>query len=246
MTSRARLVSAILVVLALGIVLASAQTASAQYFRYPEFYAGVPFPPAPPAPPAPPVPPLPPLPPFEYQDFHFEFGPYSGGRSVDPEVALKQEVFRSLLRTAPDRALDIAAERLKADPADPVVLANLPTIANTTSSKALPLLVTIAKTSSNMDARRSAVSALARVRDNKDGLKTLEDLYNSSADNVDLRRVIVQSIARSSDAGAVALLGRIAKNDADISIRRTAARSLGNRDEADVNKLLEELLRPTK
>jgi HEAT repeat protein len=184
--------------------------------------------------------------PLEYQDFDFNFNFGRDARNVDPEVALRQEVFRSLLRTSPDRALDIAAERLKADPADPVVLANLSGIAQTNSTKSLPLLLSIAKTSTNVDARRSAISAVSRSRNGKESLTLLEDLYNGAKDNTDVRRVVVQSIARVSDPGAVAVLARIAKSDPDITIRRTVARSLASRNEPEVNKLLEELLRPTK
>ncbi len=227
-----------LVIVALLNVPALAQTPLGPNFTFsPEFFANIPVPP---------VPPLPPLPPAPFQNFHFDFGPFTAGHSVDPEVALRQEVFRSLLRTAPDRALDIAGERLKADPADPVVLANLSAIAHSNSSKALPLLVSVAKTSSNIDARRSAVSAISRMSGDKGNLAILEDLYKGSADSADMRRTIVQAIARVPTSDAVSLLVRIAKTDSDVSVRRAAARYLGNRNEPDVNKALEDLLIPGK
>jgi len=190
-------------------------------------------------PPIPPMPPMPPLPPFPMME-PFQI---KGGVAVNSEVGIQQEVFRSLLRNVPDRALDLAAERLKADPGDPVVLANLSAIASITSTKAQTLMLSIAKTSTNLDARRNAVSAISRSRNDKEGLALLEDLYNTSADNVDMRRTVVSSIGRMSDPRAVSVLARIARTDADMTIRRTAVQHLGNRNEVEANKVLEELLK---
>src|SRR5206468_6952658 len=86
-----------------------AQNSNAQNverFVFPPFDAFVPLPPLPP------IPPLPPLPPFPEITLATPFmaGP------ADPEVSLKQEILRVLLQNEPDRAIDIAAERLKADP----------------------------------------------------------------------------------------------------------------------------------
>src|SRR5438105_2580542 len=80
------------------------------------------FPAIPPVPPMPAMPAFAPSAPFQIEGFLQ--GALSGQASteVDPNVRFQQEVFRTLLRNAPDRALDLAAERLKADPADQVVL----------------------------------------------------------------------------------------------------------------------------
>jgi hypothetical protein len=213
------------------------------------------FPPTPPMPAIPPIPPMawsalegmtpmpeiPPMPPMPPSIEGFTFG-LQGRETVDPNVRFQQEVFRTLVRTNADRAMEIATDRLKADPGDPVVLGNLAIIANSSSTKALPLLISIAKTSTNVAARREAASTIGRTRD-KDGLTILEDLYSSSGDNVDLRRSIVSSIGRSSDPRTVSVLANIVRNDTDESIRRNAIQYLGNRKEPEALKVLEDLLK---
>jgi hypothetical protein len=194
-------------------------------------------------PPVPPIPPLPALPAFpNMEEFRFEF-PQGVGRSTDPETRLQEEVFRALLRNNPDRALEIANERLKSDPKDPVILNNLSSIASSNASQAMPLLVTIAKTSPDNAARREAVSAIARSRNEKEGLSVLEDLYTSNSGNVEVRRIVVSAIGRSSDSRAVSVLANIVKNDSDETIRRAAIQQLGNRKEPDAIKTLEDILK---
>ena len=194
-------------------------------------------------PPVPPVPPLPPLPAFpNMEEFRFEF-PQGVGRSSDPETRLQEEVFRALLRNNPDRALEIANERLKADPKDPVILNNLSSIAATGSSQAMPLLVSIAKTSPDIMARREAVSAIARSRNEKEGLSVLEDLYTNNSGNAEVRRIVVSAIGRSSDSRAISVLANIVKNDPDETVRRAAIQQLGNRKEPDAMKTLEDILK---
>jgi HEAT repeats len=197
------------------------------------------IPPMPPMPEIPPMPPMPPMPTME--GFSFRYG--GQAETTDPAVRLQQEVFRTLLRNNPDRALDLAAERLKTDPADAVVLGNLSMIANISSPKALPLLVSIAKSSPNSAARRDATISIARTRGEKDGLTLLEDLYASSSDNVELRRTVVSSIGRLADPKCIAVLTRIVRSDADESVRRTAVQSLGSRKEPEALKALEDLLK---
>jgi HEAT repeat protein len=174
--------------------------------------------------------------------FGFAFAGQAG-QSADPETRLQQEVFRSLLRNNADRAIDLATERLKTNPADPVVLGNLGAIATSGSAKAQPLLLTIAKTSTSTPARRDATMSIVRNRDDKDALALLEDLYKANADNVEVRRVVVSSIGRMSDPRAVTVLANIVRNDTDESIRRSAIRALGSRQDQESMKVLEELLK---
>jgi FOG: HEAT repeat len=182
--------------------------------------------------------------------FNFHYEPFEqlaiaaqGGQSADPETRLQQEVFRSLLRNNADRAIDLATERLKTNPADPVILGNLGAIANSGSAKAQPLLLSIAKTSTSTPARREATLSVVRNRDDKDALALLEDLYKANADNVEVRRVVVSSIGRMSDPRAVTVLANIVRNDTDESIRRSAIRALGTRQDQESMKVLEELLK---
>ena len=198
------------------------------------------IPPVAPLPPLPPLPAMPALPKME--EFRFAF-PQGVGRSTDPETRLQEEVFRALLRNNPDRAVEIANERLKADSKDPVVLDNLSSIAASGSSQAMPLLVSIAKTSPDNAARREAVSAIARSRNEKEALSVLEDLYTSNSNNPEVRRIVVSAIGRSSDPRAISVLANIFKNDSDEGIRRAAIQQLGNRKEPDAMKTLEDILK---
>jgi len=94
----------------------------------------------------------------------------AGRTEVSQEVSLQQEVMRVIFDTDPDRAIDIATDRLKSDPTDQVVLGNLHMVANSRSPKALPLLVTLARTSPDSRTRRDAVSWISRSRGEKDAL----------------------------------------------------------------------------
>ena len=213
-----------------------------EYFG--EHFMLPPMPPMPPMPEMPPMPPMPPMPVTPSFEFHYE--PFFVGgqaQSADPETRLQQEVFRSLLRNNADRAIDVATERLKTNPSDPVVLGNLSAIANSGSAKAQPLLLSIAKTSTSTPARREATASIVRNRDDKDTLTLLEDLYKANADNVEVRRVVVSSIGRMSDPRAVTVLANIVRTDTDESIRRSAIRALGTRQDQESMKVLEELLK---
>jgi HEAT repeat protein len=139
-------------------------------------------PPAPPAPPSPMAagaPPAPPAPPEPYSramaasraaQVRAPRAPGARGQSENPEVSLQQEVLRVLFQQDPDHAIDISTERLKSDPADPVVLSNLYMVANSKSDKALPLLLNIAKSSSSDEARKDAIFWISRSRGDKDAL----------------------------------------------------------------------------
>jgi HEAT repeat protein len=95
--------------------------------------------------------------------------PRAGSRTeVTPEVSLQREVLRVLFENDPDHAIEIATERLKADPTDPVALGNLHMVANSKSDKALPMLITLAKTSPDSRTRRDAVMWISQSRGDKD------------------------------------------------------------------------------
>src|SRR6185295_4652192 len=78
-------------------------------------------------------------------------------QSADPEISLQQEVMRAIFRTDVNRAMEIAIERLKLNPVDPVVLSSLNLIATSRSSRAMPMLIGIVKNSPNPRARRDAI-----------------------------------------------------------------------------------------
>ena len=239
----------VLVLIMCGNLLAQRPAPAPRPFEYfGEYFELPPMPPMPPMPAMPPMPPMPPMPEMPLMPampempFGFAFAGQAG-QSADPETRLQQEVFRSLLRNNADRAIELATERLKTNPADPVVLGNLSAIASSGSAKAQPLLLSIAKTSTSTPARRDATMSIVRNRDDKDALALLEDLYKANADNVEVRRVVVSSIGRMSDPRAVTVLANIVRNDTDESIRRSAIRALGSRQDQESMKVLEELLK---
>jgi len=103
------------------------------------------------------VPPMPPMPPMP-APFVFE------SQNSDPEISLQQEIMRAVFRNNFDRAIEIATERLKANPADPVVLSSLNLVADGRSPQAAAMLLTIVKSSPNAKARRDAIFWLGRSR----------------------------------------------------------------------------------
>jgi tetratricopeptide (TPR) repeat protein len=123
-----------------------------------------------------PFPPGPPLPPFPFGVNTFQ--------SSDPEVSLQQEIMRAMFRNNGNRAIEIATERLKANPIDPVVLSSLNLIAASQSAQAMPMLLRIVKNSSNPKARRDAIFWLGQSRGDKDTVvDTLTGLLPTLADD---------------------------------------------------------------
>src|SRR5262249_5413707 len=95
----------------------------------------------------PPVPAIPPIPPF----------PQIGSQGSDPEISLQQKVMRALFHNNVDHAIEIAGERLKTNPADPIVMASLHLLASSRSAQATSMLLGIVKSSPNAKARRDAI-----------------------------------------------------------------------------------------
>ena len=91
---------------------------------------------------------------------------------------------RAMFRNNVNRAIEIATERLKANPADPVVLSSLNLIAASQSAQAMSMLLGIVKNSSNPKARRDAIFWLGQSRGDKDTVvDTLVGLLPSLADD---------------------------------------------------------------
>jgi HEAT repeat protein len=176
---------------------------------------------------------LPPMP-----GFHFEFRSQA---SSDPEVRLQQEVFRMLLQNNPDRAVDIATERLKSNPSDPVVLANLSSLAASSSAKSQPLLISIAKTSDSPTARREAIVGIARGRGEKDAIvTTLMDVLASAKDE-ETQRAVTSSLAGIDTERSLRSLTSIVQDkNRSVELRRSALSSLSRNSAANL-ALLEEL-----
>jgi HEAT repeat protein len=127
----------------------------------------------------------------------------------------------------PDRGIEVASDRLKADPSDPVVLANLSAIATSPSSKGLPLLISIAKSSPSMKARRDATFWLARSRADKDVLVgTLLEILSGTGDP-ETENAAASALAEINTPRAMAALTDIARDrNRSTGTRRSALNAL--------------------
>jgi tetratricopeptide (TPR) repeat protein len=171
------------------------------------FPAPAPVPPAPPAPAAAPIGP----------GSVGPFGVFSAAQSSDPEVSLQQEVMRAIFQSNADRAIEIAMERLKANPGDPVVLASMNMIASSRSAQAMPMLISIAKSSTNARARKDAIYWLgqSRIGDRDAVVDTLVSLLPSLSEE---------------DSEAVAYSLSQIRSDKSISALATIARDKGKNE----------------
>jgi len=170
---------------------------------------------APPAAPAPPnpflggpgvaIPPIPPIPPLPFVSVD-----WAGLQNSDPEISLQQEVLRALFHNNADHAIEIATERLKVNPADPVVLASLNLVASSRSAQAMSMLLGIVKTSSNTKARRDAIYWLGQLRGDRDAIvDTLTGLLPSlSEDDSEAVTFALSQIRTEKSLNALATLAR--------------------------------------
>jgi len=162
----------------------------------------------------PPVPPAPPIPPGGI--FSFEF------QSSDPEISLQQEIMRAMFRNNVDRALEIANERLKADPGDPVVLSSLNAVASIRSTQAMSMLLGIVKNSPNARARRDAIFWLGQSRGDNDVIvDTLIGLLPSLSD--DDSEAVAYSLSRIRSDKSINALAALARDKGKSEKSRTNA-----------------------
>jgi len=152
----------------------------------------------------PPVPPIPPIP-----AVHTPFG-FFESQNADPEVSLQQEIMRAMFRNNVDRAIEIANERLKADPGDPVVLSSLNVIASSHSAQAMSMLLGIVRNSPNPRARRDAIFWLGQSRgDNDTIVDTIVNLLPSlSEDDSEAVAYTLSRIRGDKSLNALATIAR--------------------------------------
>jgi tetratricopeptide (TPR) repeat protein len=184
-----------------------------------------------PAPPAPPVPPVPPAP----------FGIFTQVQNSDPEISLQQEIMRAMFQSNGDRAIEIATERLKANPGDPVVLSSMNMIASSRSAQAMPMLISIAKSSTNQRARRDAIFWLGQSRTDKDAVvDTLVGLLPSlSEEDSESVTYSLGQIRTDKSTNALATIARDkGKND---KVRNSAVHWIGQMRVANRIPLLEDI-----
>jgi tetratricopeptide (TPR) repeat protein len=131
---------------------------------------------------------------------------------VDPEVSLQQEIMSAMLRNDPERAMEIAAERLAADPSDPVVLANFHMIARSDTEAVLIMLENIAKNSDSEKARRDAIFWISRWDgDESRVVDVLVNILPSITDD-ETAAAVAFSLSRVDSADAVGALVTIAND----------------------------------
>jgi len=165
-----------------------------------------------------------------------------GQQPIDPELSLQREVFRVLLQNNPDRGLELATQRLQANPDDPVVIGSLSHVANSTSTKALPLLVSVAKNSTSGRARNEATHYVARTRGDKDALVTMLLDILASAKDQEQQSAVANGLAEINTPRSVSALAEIARDkNRTIEARRTAISSVGRNDNPNRLTMLVEL-----
>jgi TolA-binding protein len=150
--------------------------------------------------------------------------PFRLGRpqSSDPEISLQQEIMNAVFRNNFDRALEIAAERLKANPSDPLVLSSLHLLAAGQSAQALSMLVGIVKNPPNMKARRDAIFWIGQSKGDKDSvIDTLTGLLPSLSEEDS--EAVTYSLSQLRSEKSVTALAEIARDKAKSEKLRTNA-----------------------
>jgi|GEM_PF-2066201 len=115
--------------------------------------------------------------------------------ALESQVSLHQEVLRVFIQNDADSAIDVAVERFKRDPTDPVVVFNLHAIAGSHSNKVVPTLVEFAKTSPSPKVQREATFWLSRTSASTEARTgALVDILLHS-DDVETERVAAVGLA---------------------------------------------------
>ncbi len=158
----------------------------------------------------------------------------------NPELSLQREVLRVLFQNNPDRAIEIANDRLKADPSDPVVVSNLYMLANSKSDKALPMLVTLAKTSPDSKVRQDAILFIGQSRMDKDALTDLLVGLVPSMTSDDDSSAVTNALVQVNTPKAVAALSTLASDKSKSEkIRLNAIRGIAQSRNGNRSVLLE-------
>jgi len=156
-------------------------------------------------------------------------GPF-GGRQADenPELTLQRQALRVLFETNPDRAIEICGERLKSDPKDELVLSSLDMFASSKSDKALPMLISIAKTTTDPKGRRDAVYWISRSRGDKDAITdTLTSFVPTMTNDEDSNAVLYALSQVNTPKGFDALAGMARDKNRPQNVRIMATQRLG-------------------
>jgi thioredoxin-like negative regulator of GroEL len=105
-------------------------------------------------------------------------------QGADFEVSLQQEIMRVIFQSDVQRAFQIVGERLKMNPADPVVLSSLNLVAAVPTTQAISMLSSIVKNPPNAKARRDAIFWMSQSKADKDAtVDTLLGIAPSLSDD---------------------------------------------------------------
>ena len=142
-----------------------------------------------------------------------------------PNASYKAEALRQIVQLDTNRGIENAKELLKTDPSDPVVAANLGTIANSDSPQALPFLLSIwANVASSPNMRNNAFFWASRRNPDKEQVaKAVMDLLAKKETEavasealyrmtVADHRAVLEQIVMSSNADKFVLMEKIYRN----------------------------------
>jgi len=179
------------------------------------------------------------------------------GTSLNPfylNTSLEAELLRVIIEKDADRGIEVARDRLKNDPSDPAVIANLGTISSSTSTQALPFLMALmSNASASPNARSQALFWVSRKSGDKDQMtRALTEMLSGSqakemqaavADalqrfNTTERRAALDQIAQSQNAQRLSMLERIYRSSSNSSVRADLIRAVAQIDDSKAVELL--------
>jgi hypothetical protein len=159
----------------------------------------------------------------------------------NPEVRLQLEVLRVLFENNPDRAIEISTDRLRSDPADIVVLSSLHMVAQSRSDRAMPLLVTLAK-SPDSKTRRDAVGWIGRARGEKDSIADILVSLVPAMTGEEDSSAIAYALAQVNTPKAYDALASMARDKSKPErLRQSAVQSIGEAKLTNRVTLLEDI-----
>jgi HEAT repeat protein len=159
----------------------------------------------------------------------------------NPEVRLQLEVLRVLFENNPDRALEISTDRLRSDPSDVVVLSSLNMVASSRSDKAMPLLITLAK-SPDSKTRRDAIGWIGRSRGEKDAIADILISLVPAMTGEEDSSAIAYALAQVNTPKAYDALASMARDkNKPERLRLSAVQSIGDAKLTNRVTLLEDI-----
>ena len=134
-----------------------------------------------------------------------------GDTGLPPNAGMEAIVLQMMIQQTPNQGFEVVKERLKKDPSDPAVIANLGTIYNSRSPLALPLLLDLANSAASPNTRTIAFFYATRRNPDKVqvantmmemlGKKENESIVNEALFRMtyDQHRKVLVSIVASSN-----------------------------------------------